>query len=268
MDYKEIIYKQEDGIATITLNRTHALNSLTWPLLDEMQDAIDKLAVDDEVRVLVITGAGRAFCAGDDLKDKGTHVSTKRGRTDSFQEQRDVFLSLRNLRKPVIAAVNGNAHGAGSDLMLSCDIRIASDAAKMGDLRTKRAICIATGATYLLPALVGLKNAIELIFTGKMIDAWEAEKIGLVNKTVPVAQFEEEVKALARQMADGPTKIIGMAKMEIYRQVNMSLAQAIDDDLAEMGPAPERIAYRSQIEDNLEGLKSFLEKRDPKYTGK
>jgi len=245
MAYEHIIFTKEEGIATITLNRPEALNALTWPLLIEMQDAIDKVAVDDEVRVLVITGAGRAFCAGDDLKDKGTHVSVMDGRVDSFQEQKRVLESLRNLRKPVIAAVNGNSHGAGSDIMLACDMRIASSEAKLGDLRTRRAIPIATGATYLLPALVGISKAIELLFTGKMIDAAEAETIGLVNQTVPAEEFEAEVKKLARTLAEGPTKIIGMAKVAIYRELYMNLGRAIDDELAEMGPAPERNAYRN-----------------------
>jgi len=268
MDYKDIIFQKDGGIATITLNRPSTLNALTWPLLREMQDAIDKVAVDEEVRVLIITGAGRAFCAGDDLKDKGTHVSIMDGRVDSFQEQKRVLESLRNLRKPVIAAINGNAHGAGSDIMLACDIRIASSEAKLGDLRTRRAIPIATGSTYLLPALVGLSKAIELLFTGKMIDAAEAERIGLVNQTVPVEEFEAEVLKLARTLAEGPTKIIGMAKVEIYRGLNMTLGQAIDDELAEMGPAPERRAYSHQIEDNKEGTTSFIEKRPPRFTGR
>ncbi|MEE8399979.1 MAG: enoyl-CoA hydratase-related protein [Desulfobacterales bacterium] len=268
MAYEDIIFTKEDGVATITLNRPKTLNALTWPLLIEMQDAIDKVAVDDEVRVLVITGAGRAFCAGDNLKDKGTHVSVMDGREDSFQEQKRVLESLRNLRKPVIAAVNGNSHGAGSDIMLACDMRIASSEAKLGDLRTRRGIPIATGSTHLLPALVGLSNAIDLLFTGKMIDAAEAERIGLVNQTVPAEAFEAEVKKLARTLAEGPTKIIGMAKVEIYRELYMTLGQAIDDELAEMGPAPERNAYRNMIEDNREGTTSFIEKRAPKFTGK
>ena len=268
MAYEDIIFTKEEGIATITLNRPKALNALTWPLLIEMQDAIDRVAEDDEVRVLVITGAGRAFCAGDDLKDKGTHVSVMDGREDSFQEQKRVLESLRNLRKPVIAAVNGNAHGAGSDIMLACDMRIASSEAKLGDLRTRRAIPIATGATYLLPALVGIANAIELLFTGKMIDAAEAERIGLVNKTVPVEEFDAEVKKLARTLAEGPTKIIGMAKVEVYRELYMTLGEAIDHALSEMGPPPERMAYRDMIADNREGTASFMEKRDPKFTGR
>jgi len=267
MAYKDILFTKEEGIATITLNRPKTLNALTWPLLIEMQDAIDKVAVDDEVRVLVITGAGRAFCAGDDLKDKGTHVSIMDGREDSFQEQKRVLESLRNLRKPVIAAVNGNSHGAGSDIMLACDMRIASSDAKLGDLRTRRGIPIATGSTYLLPQLVGLAKAIELLFTGKMIDAAEAERIGLVNQTVPAEAFEAEVKKLAQTLAKGPTKIIGMAKDQIYRQLYETMSKAIDDCLAEHGPAPERRAFRV-IEDYQEGLASFLEKRDPTFTGK
>ena len=263
MAYECIILEKKGSIATMTLNRTQVLNALNYPMCREIIDAIDNVAGDEEVRALVITGAGRSFCSGDDLKGMGTPP-----REGSAYLQQKVMKDIRNLRKPVIAAVNGNAHGAGSDIMLSCDFRIASEDAKLGDLRSSRALLIGTGTTYLLPALVGLAKAIELIFTGDMIDAKEAERIGLVNKTVPVDRFMGEVMALADKLAQGPTKVIGIAKAEIYRELNMSLAQALEDELTEMGTPWSGDGLWLTIEDTQEGRKSFHEKRKGKFTGK
>lgn len=264
MTYKHIIYEKEGAVATITMNRPQALNAMTFPLSDEMLHAIEEVKWDDDVRALVITGAGRAFCAGDDLK--GMEVPPRVGSSDVGQ---NIVKNIRDLRKPVIAAVNGNAHGTGSDIMIACDFRIASEDAIMGDIRMNRAAFIGTGATYMLPKLVGLAKAIELIFTGDTIDAREAERIGLVNKTVPVDRFEAEVMALATKLAKGPTKAIGVAKAEIYRQLNMDLAQALQDELNEMGtPWYGEGLWAQEVTDFHEGIASFLEKRKPKYTGK
>lgn len=263
MKYESILYEKEGGVATITLNRPRSLNALTYPMCIEIMHAIDEVAWDDEVRVLVITGAGRGFCSGDNLK--GMDIPP---RVSASITQQTVMLNIRKLRKPVIAAVNGNAHGAGADIMMSCDFRIASDKAILGDIRTARALLIGTGTTYLLPALVGLSKAIELIFTGDLIDAWEAERIGLVNKTVPVAEFKAEVLALATKLAQGPTTAIGIAKAQIYRELNMTLAQAMEDELTEFGTPWYGQSLWTQIKDAEEGFKSFREKRPPRFTGK
>ena len=165
------------------------------------------------------------------------------------------------MRIPVMAAVNGNAHGVGADIMLACDFRIASEDAKLGDVRTKHALTIGDGSTYLLPKLVGLSKAIELLYFGDIIDAKEAERIGLVNKTVPADRFKTEVKELANKLAQGPTKLIGIAKAQIYKELNMSLEQALEDAVTEAFPP-------TPIKDTIEGLRAFLEKRPPNYTGK
>lgn len=264
MSYEYIIYEKEGAVATITMNRPKVLNAVTFPLSDEMVDAIEEVAWDEEVRALVITGAGRGFCSGDDLIDM--EIPPRIGASMAGQ---NIVMSIRGLRKPVIAAVNGNAHGTGADIMLACDFRIASEEAVLGDLRSSRGILIGTGTTYLLPQLVGLAKAIELIFTGDKIDAWEAERIGLVNKTVPADRFREEVMALASKLAKGPTKVIGVAKAEIYRQLNMDLGQALQDELNEMGtPWYGEGLWAQQIEDFQEGINSFIENRKPKFTGK
>lgn len=258
MNYENIIFLKEGNIATITLNRPRVLNSFTYKMGEEILDAIGEVVKDDEIRALVITGSGRAFCAGDDLENIGEPPGGSR--EEAFRRrQHMVIKSIRNLRKPVIAAVNGNAHGMGSDIALACDFRIASENAKLGDVRTSHAVGIGTGGVYLLPKLVGLTNAIDLLFTGKIIDAKEAERIGLVNKTVPANRFQTAVMELARNLANGPTRVIGVTKAKLYRELHMDLASALEDELVE---------NTLQTEDAKEGLKAFIEKRPPKYTGK
>lgn len=277
MEYENIIFEQEGSVATLTLNRPKVLNALNAPMVGEILDALDEVSVDDDIRALVITGAGRAFCSGDDLRASGIRRAENQTRTseensddlasynmgETFRYKWHVmYKTIRNLRKPVIAAVNGNAHGAGSDLMLACDFRIASEDAILGDIRMAHAIPIGTGACYLMPRVVGLTKAIELLFTGKLIDAQEAERIGLVNKTVPVDRFKEEVAELANSLAQGPTKLIGRVKEQIYRQAGMDFAAALEDGWHEARDILNR------TEDGTEGMLAFLEKRPPKYTGR
>jgi 2-(1,2-epoxy-1,2-dihydrophenyl)acetyl-CoA isomerase len=276
MQYEHIIFEQEEGVATITLNRPRVLNALNAQMVDEILDALDDVSVDDAIRALVITGAGRGFCSGDDLRDSGIRsdkiesstsaendpniASYMAGETYRYKWHM-MYKTIRGLRKPVIAAVNGNAHGAGSDLMLSCDFRIASEAAVLGDIRTANGLMIGTGACYLMPRVVGLTKAIELLLTGKMIDAHEAERIGLVNKTVPVDRFKAEVAELANSLAQGPTKIIGRVKEQIYRQAGMDFSTALEDGLHDAKDLENR------TNDGMEGVLAFQEKRPPKYTG-
>ena len=280
MDYENIISEQEGSVATITLNRPRVLNALNAPTVDEILDALDEVSANDDIRALIITGAGRGFCSGDDLRSSGIKRAEEQVRTseesgvdltssvagyatgEAFRYKwHMMYRTIRNLRKPVIAAVNGNAHGAGSDLMLACDFRIASEDAVLGDLRTAHALTVATGACYLMPRVVGLTKAIELLFTGKLIDAHEAERIGLVNKTVPVDRFKQEVAELANSLAQGPTKIIGRVKEQIYRQTDMDFAAALEDGWHDSRDV------EGKTNDGKEGMLAFQEKRAPKYTG-
>ena len=282
MDYENIIFDLEGSVATITLNQPRILNAMNEAMIDVILDALEQASMDDSIRALVITGAGRGFCSGDNVKEPITHKEIRAKGPDSgngsssppfdspanlgdvFRYKTHLMLkAIRNLRKPVIAAVNGNAHGVGSDLALACDFRVASEDAILGDLRTSAARPIATGACYFIPRLVGLAKAVELLFTGKLIDATEAERIGLVNKTVPVEKFKEEVAALANELAQGPTKIIGRVKEQIYRQVEMDLSGALEDGWRET-----RDILEHKTADGTEGSLAFLEKRPPKYTGK
>lgn len=258
MGYENIILEREGSIAVITLNRPEVLNALNFKMVEELHDAIMKVAGDD-TRAVVITGSGRAFCSGDDLRGMGPPPGDGSLPDGLRQGQHKVIKAIRSLRKPVIAAVNGFAHGAGSDLALACDFRIASEAARLGDIRTGRAITIGTGGTYLLPQVVGLAKAIELLFTGDTFDAKEAERIGLVNKVVAADKFKAEVMELANRLAQGPTKAIGIVKAEIYKELGMDLDSALENELVEL---------ETPIEDRQEGEKAFFEKRPPKYTGK
>ncbi len=263
LDYENIILKKEANVATITLNRPRVLNAVNQKMAEEILDAIDDVIKNDDARVLVITGAGRGFCAGDDLNEWHDTSTLPADYSKEYHRRRNhlIIRAIRNIRIPVVAAVNGNAHGLGADMMLACDFRIASEDAKFGDIRAKHALTVGDGSTYLLPKLVGLSKAIELLFFGDMIDAQEAERIGLVNRTVPVVKFEAEVMELADRLAHAPTRVIGGIKAAIYRESNMSLEEALEDAVTEAFPA-------TPIEDSIEGLRAFLEKRPPNYTGK
>ena len=256
MDYENIILEKEGSVAIITLNRPKVLNALTFPMIQEIIDAIDKVGKDDEARAVVITGAGRGFCSGDDI-GKGMGIPPG---VISTQGHGMVMKGIRNLRKPVIAAVNGNAHGSGSDIMLSCDFRIASEDAKLGDLRGSRGLVIGTGATYLLPALVGLAKAIELIFTGKMIDAKEAEAMGLVSKVVPAAELMKETKAFAAKLAKMPPMSVEFVKRMAYAGLDTTL-------LPQIGLEQYHANILSQTEDFKEGVTAFREKREAIFKG-
>lgn len=259
MEKENIIFKTEGNIAIITLNRPEVLNAFNFKLFEAFLSIIAKIRDDDDIRAVVITGTGRAFCSGDDISGMGTPLGDGSFYDGLRQGHHKLIKDIRNLRKPVIAAINGFAHGMGSDLALACDFRIASKDAKLGDLRTSKAITIGSGGTYFLPRLVGLAKAIELLFTGESIDAEEAERIGLVNKVVPADRLMKEVMEFANRLAQGPTKAIGIAKAEIYRELDMDLASALEDELVEI---------RTPIEDQEEGRKAFFEKRAPKYTGR
>jgi 2-(1,2-epoxy-1,2-dihydrophenyl)acetyl-CoA isomerase len=279
-NYEHIIFELQGNVATLTLNRPRVLNAMNAPTVDEILDALDEVSVNDDIRALVITGAGRAFCSGDDLKGSGIKRAQNRPHTSDENSDDEMavygystgeafrykwhtmFRTIRNLRTPVIAAINGNAHGAGSDLMLACDFRLASEDAIFGDLRTANALALGTGAAYLMPQVVGMTKAIELLFTGKKIDAQEAERIGLVNKTVPADRFKDEVAELANSLAQGPTKLIGRVKEQIYRQANMDFAAALEDGWHDARD------IEGRTEDGKEGMLAFLERRPPKYTGR
>ncbi|MDY6909835.1 MAG: enoyl-CoA hydratase [Thermodesulfobacteriota bacterium] len=255
-----VLEERQDQVAVLTLNRPEAMNSFNFAMLWGLRDRIESLRFDPQIRVLIITGAGgKAFCAGADLKERATlsEVQVK----EFIFTVRNLFTSIEELPKPVIAAVNGIALGGGTELALACDVRLAASSATMGLTETRLAIIPGAGGTQRLPRLVGRGKAKELIFTGRRVDAEEALTIGLVNKVCPPESLLDECRAMAAMICEtGPIAI---------QQAKYAINHGIETDL-HTGLAIESNAYWITIptEDRLEGLAAFREKRKPVYKGK
>jgi len=251
------------AVFTITLNRPDKLNAFAGTMREDLLEALRACERDVSCRVVVITGAGRAFCAGGDV-DFMSDLQ-KRGDTERFRKLldagRDIVLTIAAMPKPVIAMINGVAAGAGCNLALACDIRIASDAAKLGETFVKIGIHPDWGGTWFLPRLVGRSRALEILMTGRMVNAGEALSIGMVDRVVAAAELQNETMTLARALADGPPIPLG----DIKRAVNASLA----NDLAaqvELESAHQLRAFVSA--DARDGMDAFFEKRAPKFEGR
>jgi enoyl-CoA hydratase/carnithine racemase len=260
MDDNILLAKEDSGILTLTLNRPDIMNSLNFSLLHALRDRIKAVRFRNDVRVVIITGSGeRAFCAGADLKERAT-LQPEQVKEFIFTI-RNLFTSIEQLNKPVIAAVNGIALGGGTELALASDIRIASNTASMGLTETRLAIIPGAGGTQRLPRLVGKGKAKELIFTGQRLDAQEALKIGLVNKICDQKDLWDECKKMADMICEtGPIAI---------EQAKYAINYGMETDI-QTGLAIESNAYWVCIptEDRLEGLAAFKEKRKPVYRGR
>ena len=218
MDYQDIIYTKKEGVATITLNRPDARNSYSSEMLEGIYYSMEDAAKDDGVRVLVLTGAGQAFCAGADVKamtEKFDQPSGKQEEREQKVSEMQVHSCLDRFEKPLIAAVNGVAAGGGLDFALACDIRIASDRARFAEVYIRRGLLPLGGGTYYLPRLVGIDRACLLILTGDMIDAKEAERIGLVTMVVPHKELESATWELAAKLIKTSPLAIRKAKRAI-----------------------------------------------------
>ncbi|HLQ64777.1 MAG TPA: enoyl-CoA hydratase-related protein [bacterium] len=250
---------QRDGVLLVTLNRPDVLNAINDLMLRELSDALRQAARDAAVRCVVLTGSGRGFCSGQDLRDRAGPG------TPSFRESlgnryNPVILQMRTMEKPVLAAVNGVAAGAGCSLALAADLRIASDRASFIEVFARVGLVPDSGSTYFLPRLVGLGKALELAYTADAVDAAEALRIGLVNRVVPHDVLVPEVMTLAKRLAAGPTRGYGLAKRAINYGLHATLEQALDYEAA-----VQEIAGRSA--DHREGVAAFLAKRPPSFTG-
>ncbi len=263
MKYEFVLTELREGVGTLTLNRPDKLNAFAGRMRQEIAAAVRELANDTEVRVLVVTGAGRAFCAGADIGYM-KELTAKRD-TDGFrglvEAGREVVTVIRETPKPVIASVNGPAAGGGANLALSCDIRIASDRATIGQTFNRIGLHPDWGGTYFLPRLVGPARALELIFGADMIQAEEAERLGLFNRVVPHDSLAKETWALASRLATKPPKALALAKQAIYQSGDRSLGEMLD-----METANQLACFES--DDAREGLAAFLEKRDPLFRGR
>ena len=264
MTYETLLYALKDNVATLTLNRPDRLNALNDALRDDLYDAVNKAAADPEVRVLVITGAGRGFCSGGDVK--GMSERHKSGEAaplvDKYAPRRDrIILAMRDCLKPIIAAVNGAAAGAGMNLALACDIRISSSAAKYAQSFVKRGLHPDWVGTYFLPRVVGVAKACELIFTGDSIDAAEALRLGIVNAVVAPDELMNETYRLAKKIAAGPPVAIQLAKRSIYHNQEADLRAALEFETFAQN-------ITRETEDSKEGVKAFVEKREAVFRGK
>jgi enoyl-CoA hydratase/carnithine racemase len=264
MPYQYLLYDTKDAIVTLTLNRPDRLNALGDTLREELYDAIVRTRDDSEARIIVITGAGRGFCSGGDMKAAHEVQEGVRERAllDRVAPIRDkVVLAMRDSPKPIIAAVNGPAAGAGMNLALACDMRIASTAARFGQTFVKRGLHVDWGGTYLLPRLVGMAKACELIFTGEMISAEEAYKLGLLNKLVSPEQLMPATYELAHKIAAGPPIAVRLAKRALYHNQNVDLRAALEFETFAQNVCRE-------TEDATEGIRAFVEKRPPRFQGR
>ncbi|MGZ6269033.1 MAG: enoyl-CoA hydratase-related protein [Candidatus Limnocylindrales bacterium] len=257
--FETIRYRADGAVATITLARPAALNALDRTLKTELLAAIREAARDRAVRVLILTGEGRAFCAGQDLKERFEPGTGAIGRVVR-ERYTPIILGLRRLEKPVIAAVNGVAAGAGVSLALAADIRLAADSASFTLAFARVGLVPDSGASWFLPRLVGYARAAELIFTTDPVPAAEAERIGLVNRVVPAERLLDEARTLASRLATMAPLALALAKRELGRAMEVGLEKALDYEAS-----LQAIAGRSA--DHAEGLAAFLEKRPPRFEG-
>lgn len=258
-----LLETKHDGIATLVMNRPDRLNALSNELAIALNEALGRVATDGSVNVVVLTGAGRGFCAGGDLGalGKGHQTGATHELEPLLRAGMQMVLKIRTMPQPVVAAVNGAAAGAGMNIALAADIRIAAEEATFGQNFAKVGLFPDYGGTYFLPQLVGPSKAAELFYTGDMIDAKTALRVGIVNQVVPGAQLEATVKNLALKLARGPSLAIRAAKKVLFASQEKELIQALENEVREQ--------VRCYLSDDCsEGIRAFFEKRLPQFRGK
>lgn len=258
--FEYLKYNVNGGVATITLNRPEVYNAFNNGLSLELQDALKKASKDELVRVLVITGEGKAFCSGQDLK--ASAEEEKRSFVESLHKRYNpIIRAMRNMPKPIICKLNGVAAGAGCSLALACDIIVAAEESMMVEVFVNIGLVLDSGSSYFLPRLVGSARAFEMSTMGSRIKGKEAFELGLVNKVVPLSELDEAVKEYTNYYGNAPTKAIGIMKKMLNKSGNSSLDEMLDYE-----------AYCQEIaggtEDYKEGVNAFLEKRKAVFKGK
>src|SRR5215467_13263500 len=258
-----VLQTVQDGIAVLVLNRPDRLNSLNSALAIGLNDTLERIADDPSVRVVVLTGAGRAFCAGGDLSQigEGRRTGNVAGLEPVLRAGMQIGVKIRTMPQPVIAAVNGAAAGAGMNIALAADIRISAEEAMFGQNFAKVGLFPDYGGTYFMPELVGPCKAAEMFYTRDMIDAQTALRLGLVNKVVPATQLEVEVKTLAQKIASGPPLPIRAVKKVLFADQEAALERALEAEV-------EHQMKCFASEDCLEGVHAFFEKRPPQFRGR
>ena len=260
MNNTHVLIEVDEGVGILTLNRPQKLNSFIGTMRDEIASGIAQLSGDESVRAVILTGAGRAFCAGADV----TYL-TKLIETQAVDEAvalveagRHITAAIRNMSKPVIAAINGAAAGGGANLALACDLRIASENASIGQTFNRIGLHPDWGGTYTVPRLVGPARAAELFFFGEMIPAIEAERIGLVNRVVPPEELMSTAREWAERLAAKPALPLLLAKHAIQLSLTSSFEEMLDYETE-----AQRACFKS--EDAREGVLAFIEKREPRF---
>jgi enoyl-CoA hydratase/carnithine racemase len=262
MGYEKIIYLKAKGLAKITLNRPQKLNSMDGDMIEEIGSALEDSERDSSVRVVVLTGKGRAFCSGLDLKFVSEKVKTLSDQQELFKYTNKVVTdAIENIGKPVIAAVNGFALGGGFEVMLACDLAIASEDAIIGDQHINFGLVGPGGSTKRTPRIVGIRKAKELIFTGDKISAKEAERIGLINRVVPAKELEKATYEIASRIAEKSPVALRIAKT--------LLNQSLEVDSRRLSELEVMAAIvNATSEDYEEGMRAFREAREPVFRGR
>jgi len=259
VDFKHILYQRDGAVVTVTINRPERRNALNLDTVKEMMSALERVGAEPDVRVLVITGAGDAFCSGADLKD--APEMDHRLAHEVVRLYLDYVAAVRSVEIPVIARINGDAIGGGCCTALACDIRVAAEKARLGFPFVNLGLCGADmGATYLLPRLVGFGRAAELLLTGDLISAREAQAMGLVNRVVPPEELDAVVDALAARLAAGPPLGLRATKKALNGALDMDATAEFDHELLAQ-------TYCLLSEDYQEGLRAFRERRQPQFRG-
>lgn len=260
MSYQFLKYDLADGVATITFNRPDVYNALNDEITYELQSALKAVAKDENVRVVVLTGEGKAFCSGQDLK--AASGDQKRSFLQSLHKRYNPIISaMRSLPKPIVCRLNGVAAGAGCSLALACDVIVASEEATLIEVFINIGLVPDSGSSYFLPRMVGMAKAFEMCSMGTRVKAAEAASIGLINKAVPADQLDAAVKFYTDYYAKAPTKSIGLIKKMLAKSATSTL-----DEMLEYEAYCQEIAGTSN--DYKEGVTAFLEKRKPAFSGK
>lgn len=259
----ELLFDKEGSVGIVTLNRPEKKNAFSFEMVHGLLDYFNKAELDDSIRAIVLTGTGKSFCSGADLSGRGGRedVNIPVGMKISALAYGRVFFAMATLEKPIITAVNGLAAGAGLSIALGGDIVVASEGSKFIEVFVRRGLHPDAGSCFILPRLVGLARAKEMMFFGEDIPAEEALKIGLINRVVPEEKLMKEAMALAKRLAAGPTRAIGMMKKLLNRSFELDIQSVLDFEAAFQ-------AVLISTEDVQEGISAFLEKRAPEFKGK
>ena len=258
--YDTLLVDLSEHIAAIRMNRSKSMNALEHRLRVDLVDCFQKLSQDDDIRVVILTGTGKAFCAGGDLRELGQKMTVDQARKYVSHVSK-VVLAIQSLEKPVIAAVNGAAMGAGFSIMMACDLVVVSEQARFSLSFVNVGLIPDLGSTYFLPRLLGVQKAKELVFTGKVISAQELADLNLINELVPHEALEKSAFDLARQLAEGPPLALGSAKKLMNKSWQFGFEEMIELEAQSQ-------AACMQSEDHMEGIAAFYEKRKCHFKGR